>query len=123
MDTAASSRSLFNEANVTILVADMDASVSFYTATLGFALKSRYGNEFALVQGPGITIGLHPAGRERAGKISIGLGVDSLEEAKRSLEVGGVGLGDIVEDPPMRFIFFQDPDGVELYLGEQSQWR
>jgi hypothetical protein len=28
----------------------------------------------------------------------------------------------IVADPPMRFAFLKDPDGVEVYLAEQSGW-
>src|SRR5579864_8061082 len=117
MDMAASSASL-NETNVTILVADMDASVRFYTAISGFTVKSRYGDEFALVQGPGITIGLHPAGKQEVGKVSIGLGVDSLEEAMPAFERNGIRFSDIIEDPPMRFAFFHDPNGVELYLAQ-----
>lgn len=123
MDSTASSKSLYNEGNITILVADMNASVRFYTEILGFTVQSRYGNEFALVQGPGITLGLHPVGKGRAGAISIGLGVDSLKDAMPALESRGLSLGSIVDDPPMRFSFFRDPDGVELYLAEQSEWR
>jgi catechol 2,3-dioxygenase-like lactoylglutathione lyase family enzyme len=109
---------------VTIMVRDMDKAVQFYTLNLGFALKSRYGNEFAVVQGPGVTVGLHPGTGDQCGQISIGLSVDSLEDAMASARARGLNFnGDVVDDPPMRFAFFKDPDGVELYLAQETQWR
>jgi len=51
---------LYSESQVTLMVPDMDAAVRFYTETLGLHLKARYGNEFAVVEAPGLTIGLHP---------------------------------------------------------------
>lgn len=123
MNTA-SQTGWYNAAIVTIMVGDMEKAVAFYTTTLGFTLKSHYGNEFALVQGPGITIGLHPGNAEQSGRISIGLSVDSLEESMNSARARGLNLtGDIVEDPPMRFAFFNDPNGVELYFAQENEWR
>jgi glyoxylase I family protein len=123
MNTA-SQTGLYNAAMVTIMIRDMDEAVEFYTTNLGFALKSRYGNEFAIVQGPGITIGLHPGSAEQLGQVSIGLSVDSLEESMESARARGLTFaGNIVEDPPMRFAFFKDPNGVELYLAQESEWR
>jgi catechol 2,3-dioxygenase-like lactoylglutathione lyase family enzyme len=66
--------------NVTVMVADMDRAVRFYTDALQLPLTFRAGNEWAEVQGPGVTIGLHPA---RSGAphsasnsgVAIGLGV------------------------------------------------
>ena len=55
--------------NATVYVADMDAAVQFYTATLGLALTNRFGNHWATLEagpcywsekGAGLTIGLHP---------------------------------------------------------------
>lgn len=123
MNTA-SEPALYNAAMVTIMVRDMDEAVNFYTSTVGFALKSRYGNEFAVVQGPGITIGLHPASSEQTGKISIGLSVDSLEASMDSARARGMEFaGEIVDDPPMRYAFFKDPNGVELYFAQETAWR
>jgi predicted enzyme related to lactoylglutathione lyase len=68
---------------------------------------------------------LHPAkdGSAKPGSLSIGLGVDDVEASREQLEGRGVAFtGDIVADPPMRFAFLRDPDGVELYLAEQSEW-
>jgi catechol 2,3-dioxygenase-like lactoylglutathione lyase family enzyme len=106
------------------MVRDMDEAISFYTSVMGLQLKSRYGNEFAIVQAPGITIGLHPAEPSQAGKVSIGLQVDSLEETMAVLTHRKLQFeGDVVEDPPMRFTFFRDPNGVEFYLAQESRWR
>lgn len=88
MQNDASSKSQFKGSMVTIIVADMERSIDFYTKRLGLPLKARYGNEFAIVEAPGVAI-----------------------------------AGDIVADPPMRFAFFKDPDGAELYLAERSDWQ
>jgi catechol 2,3-dioxygenase-like lactoylglutathione lyase family enzyme len=127
MQNVDSSKTQFNESMVTIIVADMERSIDFYTKGLGLPLKTRYGNEFAIVEAPGVAIALHPVpnnGRSRAGSLSIGLGVDSVESSMKQLAERGVTFaGDIVADPPMRFAFFKDPDGVELYLAERSDWQ
>ena len=123
---ASSQASIYNAGLITILVRDLDEAVKFYTGTVGLELKSRYGNEFALVQGPGISIGLHPAkdGNQEPGRTSIGLSVDSLEAAMESLSQRGLQFTrGITEDPPMRFAFFTDPNGVELYLAQETEWR
>lgn len=123
MNTA-SQPGLYNAAMVTVMVRDMDDAVKFYTTNLGFTLKSRYGNEFAVVQGPGITIGLHPGSAEQSGRVSIGLSVDSLEDAMQSGQARGLNFASgIVEDPPMRYVFFKDPNGVELYFAQENEWR
>jgi catechol 2,3-dioxygenase-like lactoylglutathione lyase family enzyme len=127
MENVASSKTQFNESMVTIIVADMERSIDFYTNQLGLPLKTRYGNEFAIVEAPGVVIALHPApnnGREKAGALSIGLGVDSVESSMKQLAQCGIAFaGDIVADPPMRFAFFKDPDAVALYLAERSDWQ
>jgi catechol 2,3-dioxygenase-like lactoylglutathione lyase family enzyme len=105
----------------------MERSIDFYTKRLGLPLKTRYGNEFAIVEAPGVAIALHPASNNtsaREGSLSIGLGVDSVEHSMKELAQRGIAFaGDIVADPPMRFAFFKDPDGVELYLAERSEWQ
>ncbi len=125
MGSSASEKPQYNVSFVTIVVSDMGRAIDFYTGRLGLKLKTRYGDEFAVVEAPGVTIGLHPAASQgaKAGSLSIGLGVDDVEAGRRELEERGVAFtGDIVSDPPMRFAFFKDPDGVELYLAEQSEW-
>lgn len=117
----------YSESNITLLVPDMEEAVRFYTVTLGLKLKARYGDEFAMVEAPGLTIGLHPepkAPSDSAHPISIGLGVDSLEATMAELSARGVEfVGAIAEDPPVRIAHFAGPGGVPLYLCEQSGWR
>jgi len=127
MQNVNSTETRFNESMVTIIVADMERSIDFYTKRLGLPLRTRYGNEFAIVDAPGVVIALHPAPNSKPageGSLSIGLGVDSVESSMKRLAQRGIAFaGDIVTDPPMRFAFFKDPDGVEFYLAERSEWQ
>jgi catechol 2,3-dioxygenase-like lactoylglutathione lyase family enzyme len=118
-------KSNYNEANVTLMVSDMERSVQFYTASLGLRLKARYGNEFAVLQAPGVTIALHPrTDGSGSAPMSIGLGVDSLEDSMRELQERGVSfVGRVIDDPPVRVIYVSEPDGIPIYLCEQSEWR
>jgi catechol 2,3-dioxygenase-like lactoylglutathione lyase family enzyme len=115
----------YSESQITLMVPDLDEAVGFYTATLGLRLKARYGKEFAVVEAPGLTIGLHPQAKEHSSPpMSIGLGVDSLEAAMPRLTARGVKfIGAIAEDPPVRIAHFEGPGGTPLYLCEQSEWR
>jgi catechol 2,3-dioxygenase-like lactoylglutathione lyase family enzyme len=124
MQHIASKQTRFNHAFVTIHVADMQRSIEFYTVRLGLKVKSRYGDEFAVIEGPGIMIGLHPATAVApAGAVSIGFSVDDVEEGREQLRSRGIATeGDIVADAPMRFVFLKDPDGTQLYLAEQSEF-
>ena len=124
MQNIASKQAKFNHAFVTIHVADMQRSIDFYTTKLGLEVKSRYGDEFAVIEAPGVAIGLHPAtGSAPAGAVSIGFGVDDVEEGLKQLQGRGITTdGNIISDPPMRFVFLKDPDGVQLYLAEQSEF-
>ncbi len=118
---------MYSESQVTLMVPDMDEAVRFYTTALGLRLKARYGNEFAVVEAPGLTIGLHPmptTHSSQAPSISVGLGVASLETAMKQLSARGVSfIGTIREDPPIRIAYFSGPGGTPLYLCEQSEWR
>jgi catechol 2,3-dioxygenase-like lactoylglutathione lyase family enzyme len=121
------SDTLYSESQITLMVPDMNEAVRFYTETLGLHLKARYGNEFAVVEAPGLTIGLHPlptAQSPQAHPMSIGLGVESLEATMQQLSARGVRfIGPIREDPPIRIAYFSGPGGAPLYLCEQSEWR
>ena len=115
----------YSESQITLMVPDLDEAVGFYTTTLGLRLKARYGNEFAVLEAPGLTIGLHPQTKQSASpSMSIGLGVESLEVAMQRLSARGVKfIGAILEDPPVRVAYFSGPGGAPLYLCEQSEWR
>jgi catechol 2,3-dioxygenase-like lactoylglutathione lyase family enzyme len=117
---------MYSESQVTLMVPDMDAAVRFYVDTLGLRLKARYGNEFAVIEAPGLTIGLHPRSPQaaQAPSASIGLGVESLEAAMKELSARGVQFpAAIVDDPPVRIAHFTGPGEMPLYLVEQSDWR
>jgi catechol 2,3-dioxygenase-like lactoylglutathione lyase family enzyme len=78
---------VIKDSNVTILVKDIDGSISFYRS-IGFTLKNRWGNHYAQVTAPGITIGLHPSGggsSPGSGNTSIGFIVDNFEETQSPL--------------------------------------
>jgi len=115
---------MFQQCNVTVMVADMERSVQFYTQALGLVLGFRAGNEWAQIDAPGLTIGLHPA-REpapvaaRNASMSLGFGVKDLVATIGELRQRGVAL----PDPPTdggreRIVHFADPDGTPLYLIE-----
>ncbi len=52
---------MIQEGNVTVMVSDLERAIRFYTEALGLKLKWRWG-DYAEVEAPGVTIGLHPAG-------------------------------------------------------------
>ena len=59
---------LYSESQITLMVPDMDEAVRFYTEALGLRLKARYGKEFAVVEAPGLTIGLHPLAQDQSSR-------------------------------------------------------
>ena len=107
-----------SEANVTIMVKDMDRSVSFYES-LGLVTKNRWGNNYAQLTAPGIVIGLHPTAQENltggSGNVSIGFVADDLDEAKLLLEKIPV-QATAREEEGGKFLHFSDPDGTALYF-------
>jgi catechol 2,3-dioxygenase-like lactoylglutathione lyase family enzyme len=50
MKNILSNETQFNLSFVTIIVSDMQRSIDFNTGQLGLTLKSRYGDEFAVVE-------------------------------------------------------------------------
>ena len=121
---------MYKSGNVTLMVADKDCSVAFYIEKLGLDLKVRYGNEWAEVGAPGITLGLHQALEPIARSdpsigISIGLEVDDIEAAVGDLQAKGVLFpASIRETNDLREASFADPDGTPLHLAEiKPQYR
>ncbi len=113
---------MFTDGNVTIMVADMNRAVEFYTQTLGLELRERFGDGWAMIQGPGVRIGLHGGRTSEAAadepNISIGLAVEKLEPALETLRQRGVELAPTVDGGGARFAFFRDPDQTALYVFE-----
>jgi catechol 2,3-dioxygenase-like lactoylglutathione lyase family enzyme len=123
---------VFKEANVTLMVRDMERTVRFYTATLGLRLRARYGDHFAQVEAPGTIIALHPASDSSGGggakeqgagsdRMSIGFAVSDLQATMDDLKGKGVVFTRVTDDKQVRLAFFTDPDGTPLYLS-QNKW-
>ena len=106
------------QANVTVNVKDMDRSVCFYQS-LGLTVKNRWGNYYAQLAAPGITLGLHPSGNENlkgnSGNVSLGFTTDNIEETKKSLQELSIALTERSEEGG-QFLHFNDPDGTALYF-------
>lgn len=108
--------------NVTIMVTKMDVAIAFYTEILGFTLKSRYGDHWADLEGPGIHIGLHPASKnmQKADNLSIGFRVNDIQAGITALQKKGIACT-FRDDQQVLLAYFNDPDGNPLYLAE-SRW-
>ncbi len=107
--------------NVTIMVANMDRAVHFYTETLGFKLTERYQNDWAEVEAPGISICFHPQrGTKSHGSVSVGFQVKNIKELVAALEKQGVAIS--IQDEGYLFLAsFVDPDGTPLYFAEMKK--
>jgi catechol 2,3-dioxygenase-like lactoylglutathione lyase family enzyme len=114
--------SLIENSVVTVMVSDMDASIRFYTETLGLLLKNRYGNHWADIEGPGIAIGLHPASKEikKGDNVSIGFRVKDLDKAIAAFTEKGVQFKK-QNDSQVKLAHFTDPDNNAFYLA-QPEW-
>jgi len=114
-------------ASVRYIVDDVQAAIEFYTAHLGFTVRTNPAPAFAdvvrgplrlLLSGPGssgarATPESAPAGRNR-----IHLAVDDLDAEIDRLRAAGLGfLGDVVSGPGGRQILLTDPAGnlVEIF--------
>jgi catechol 2,3-dioxygenase-like lactoylglutathione lyase family enzyme len=97
----------------------MDASIRFYTETLSFTLKNRFGNHWADIEGPGIAIGLHPTTSEitHGNNFQLGIRVPDLKKATSDLLEKGIKM-ESNKDDQVNLNSFRDPDGKILYLIE-----
>jgi predicted enzyme related to lactoylglutathione lyase len=108
---------IIKDSNVTIMVKDMDISISFYQS-IGFTIKNRWGNHYAQLTAAGIMIGLHPTSNNisnGSSHVSIGFTTDNFEEAKTQLEKLSIEATSRSEEGG-EFLHFNDPDGTELYF-------
>ncbi len=104
--------------NVTIMVKDMTKSIAFYES-IGLKLQQRWGDNYAMIDGPGITLGIHPGGNEKSGSgdLSIGFMVEDFDEAKALLKKNGITITHEAEDGKSgNYLHFVDPDGTTLYF-------
>ena len=113
---------MYKHANLTVMVSDMKRALAFYAETLGLERGRAYGDEWAEINAPGMTIGLHPGGKRPLGEhsrhYSVGLQVDDLDDAMRKLSAKGVAFTPAPSDKGLRLAYFTDPDGNPLYLCE-----
>ncbi|HYU18748.1 MAG TPA: VOC family protein [Chloroflexota bacterium] len=115
---------MYRQGNVTVMISDMSRAVDFYTQKLGLSLKMRVGDDWAEVEAPGLTIGLHRAAERgprpgQLGSMSIGLQVDQLDRAMEALNQKGVQFAPQVSDDGfVRIAHFGDPDNTPLYICE-----
>jgi len=104
--------------NVTINVKDLDKSVSFYLS-IGFDLKQRWGDHYALLTAPGIEIGLHPTSKTNQEPVqkgvSTGFTTEDFSSVAKELEQLGIIFAERTEEGG-DFIHFHDPDGTPLYF-------
>ena len=115
---------------VRYIVADVEASVAFYTGRLGFTLVQKFGPAMAIVERAGLRLWLAgppasasqpmPDGRRPApgGWNRIVVEVRDIEAMVAALKTHGVVLrNDIVTGPGGRQVLIEDPSGnpVELF--------
>ena len=107
--------------NITIMVSNMDDAIKFYTDVLGFTLKNRYGDHWADIEAPGLSIGIHPAHPyvRYGDSMSLGLKVSNLKESMEQLKSKGVEFIER-DDTQVQLASFTDPSGNALYLVEQK---
>jgi len=72
---------------------DLEASIRFYTETLGFPLKFRDGTHFAALDGGSVTIALatsvdHPI----PGQVVVGIKTEDVDAAAAAIEEAGGGI-------------------------------
>jgi predicted enzyme related to lactoylglutathione lyase len=100
----------------------MSTAISFYES-IGFVLKNRWDDHYAMLTTAGLTIGIHPASGEiKWGEnVSIGLMVDNIEEAKTLLKKNKI-KSEFHDDKSGIYLNFTDPDGTMIYF-TQPKWR
>ena len=98
---------------------DLDASIRFYTETLGMPLKFRDGAHFAAIDGGSITIGLATAvDHPLPGRVVVGLKTADVDAAARAVEAsdGGVVKGPYNDAHERRVVAYDNKEnGLVFY--------
>lgn len=104
------------DTNLTIMIKDMNRSVSFYQS-IGFETKNRWGDHYAQLEAPGITIGLHPSPDNftGSGNVSVGFTTEDLVATRKLLLDQSITVTERNEEGG-QFLHFSDPDGTQLYF-------
>ncbi|MDT0200358.1 VOC family protein [Nocardioides sp. AE5] len=98
---------------------DLDASIKFWTETLGFTLKFRDGTHYAALDGGSVTIALatsldHPL----PGKVVVGVKTDDVDGAAAAVESAGGAIVKAAYDDAheRRAVVYDDQgNGVVFY--------
>ena len=111
----------------TVLVKDMEASVSFYRDVLGLNVAARFkampGLEIAFLETGETQIELvcnaEAVSAAVGDAVSFGFVVDSMEEALRMVREKNIPIhsGPFIH-PNVKYFFVQDPDGLKIQLKE-----
>ena len=113
----------------TVYVSNMDSAIRFYSEVLGLELTNRFGNHWATVKaGETLLIGLHPWSAKHprpgtTGSVQIGLVLsrdESIEQLAARLRKHGVDVSDIIKSEEANYVFFTDPDGNPIYVGDRD---
>ena len=116
------------------LVRDVDAAVTFYVDTLGFALIERWGPPFAMVGRGDLTLWLSGPGSSASRTLADGsvpgpggwnrlvLETDDLEALVATLRASGAHFrSEIVAGPGGKQILVEDPSGNPIELFESGK--
>lgn len=116
---------------VTLHVGNFEKSLAFYHEVLKLPISSRHrggGVEMVMLgeEGqPKVELLSNGNGQSVQGQsgITVGIAVDSLEDAMEYLNKLGIPVlrGPISPNPSTRFIFINDPDGYEVQLVEMKE--
>ena len=111
-------------ANLTLMVSDLDRSLSFYRDRLGFQLLYGASPHFWMLELNGFLLGLHPGLREAPGSSSaLGLRVADIRREMAALEADGVAVPNGIVDDGGAILRadFKDPDGHFIHLVQMLQ--
>jgi lactoylglutathione lyase len=101
--------------NITIMVKNMDEAINFYQG-IGLELKQRWGEHYAMMEGGGVTLGIHPGGKgEGSGGLSVGFMIDDFDAAKAHLDKTGIQYKAEDDGKSGNYLHFKDPDGTVVY--------
>ncbi|MGN0064873.1 MAG: VOC family protein [Nocardioides sp.] len=104
---------------VVLSTEDLDASIAFWTGSVGLTLKFRDGSHFAALDGGGVTLALATAiDHPLPGKVAVGVRTDDVDAATRLVEENG---GAVVRAPyddaheRRAVVYDNQGNGVVLY--------
>lgn len=110
---------ILKNCSINVMVSDLERAITFYQEVLGLEVKARYGGHYAELQGPGLSLGLHPSEGpiDPGNALSIGFGVTEFATSVKGLEGKGIAVR-VTQDGPIRLAHFTDPDSTALFLAE-----